>query len=454
MSTSVSGIMNEGYVSNIDFLHDRDIYKKLFNRYHEDTLLDFFEQTGRELVTINGTFHHFEKDWIFSTITVEGAIAGGASAGADATITIAAADHQFNGTRSPYVVGDVLMIADTYRVWVKSKDQTTDNAHTITVTPLDSTLQLDGVIAPADIIVNVTNAHSEGSFQPESTVSAPLKFQNNTQIFKNSFSVTGSEAGNKIEIETTVGGGESKMYYMYQGIADLHTKHKLDVEYGLLLGQQGDGNVLDANNNNEEVKFTKGMDAQISEFGNIQNYAGGAFDQMSYLDDMVKTMTLQRNDIENMLLLGVNLDLDFDNLMLDTMMNGGIQYNGFGNGNAKQRAIDLSFQSFRKGSYVFHKKKFDALSHPKITASSPDSPWVGTGYLIPLGSSRDSKTGKMNETIMCRYKSEGGKGANRKYQHWMRTKQITNQDTIQFEYLSDQGLQLTTLNKFFKIQGV
>ena len=47
MAGNVGGITNEAYVSNIDFLHNRDVYYKIYNRYHEDTILDFFEQTGK-----------------------------------------------------------------------------------------------------------------------------------------------------------------------------------------------------------------------------------------------------------------------------------------------------------------------------------------------------------------------------------------------------------------------
>lgn len=439
MPGQVQGQMDSAYVSNINFLHMRDIYYKIYNRYHENTIMDFFEQTGREVLTNNTFFNWHEKDWIYNTAILE-SFTGGASAGAAAVITLADASHQNSGTKSPFNPNDLLMIGLT-RLFVQSKDEGTPNAHTITVVPVNDAIQLDAVIAALDTIVNYSNANAEGTGQPNSNISSPLTFSNNTQIFKTKFEVTGTEATNKLEVAVT---NSDKYYYMYEGADDAFIKHKLDVEYGLLLGQKDSG-LLDAAGN--EVLTTKGMDQFITEDGNTQPYVG-SFDQMSYIDEMVKTLSVNRAPKENMLLAGVDLNLDIDNLITDVMKAGGIQYNQFGRGNAQQKSVDLGFDSFVKGSFIFHKKEFEALNHQKIT-SAPGQTWPGVGYVIPLEKVRDPKTSKNLDTIACRYKANDKE--TRKYKHWVRDISITNDDKLEFNYMCDKGLHLATVNRFIKI---
>ena len=271
-----------------------------------------------------------------------------------------------------------------------------------------------------------------------------MRFENQCQIFKNRYEVTGSEATNKLEVEVT---NSNQRYYMFEGADDTFIKHKLDIEYGLLLGSRGDDSVTDAAGN--KVRTTRGMDEFITTYGHVQNYTT-SFDQMSYIDSIVKTLSIERAPIENMWLNGVNLDLDVDNLLTDVMKAGSLRYDQFGMGNGKQRAIDLGFDTFRKGTFIFHKKRFDALNHPKITASTNGSPWPGVGYIIPLDKVRDPQTNKQMDTICLRYKANSTE--NRKYKHWFRNVEITNKDALEFNYLCEKGLQLATVNRFVKIK--
>ncbi len=435
---TVTGKLNETYVSSVDFLHDREIYNILYNRYHEDTLIDFFEQTGRMKSCTETEFHHFEKDYIYQTIQID-AVAGVVGAGNDVTITLNAANHD-NGKSFPKIT-DMALVSDKIPGYVIAKDTTNPTAHTITIRPVDQ----DDDIVTASVVGNFvsfySNAHAEGSGQPEGLISKPLRFTGIVQIFKNHYEVTGSEATNKIEFQA-----QGKYYYMFEGENDTFTKHKMDIAFGLIFNKQSDGLTNAAG---EDIRVTKGLYHWILEEGNV--YAGG-ISALTDVDNIIKVLDQQRGSKENLFLTGINLDIDVDNVLIDKLVNGAIQYNTFGKGNAKQRAIDLGFNSYRKGSYSFHKKQLDMLNHQKVTAIHN---FPNIGFIIPTDKGRDVKSGKQIDSICCRYKK--APHHNRRYIHKVTglhapTGPTNDKDCIGFEYLCEKGLQAFGLNRFMLVE--
>jgi hypothetical protein len=53
------------------------------------------------------------------------------------------------------------------------------------------------------------------------------------------------------------------------------------------------------------------------------------------------------------------------------------------------------------------------------------------------------------DTLSCRYKRNDRQ--NRFIKHWTRDVTITNQDRIEFNYLSDVGLMMARLNQWIRI---
>jgi len=438
---TVSGDLTSAYVANTDNLHTRSIYKKIYDRYNEGTFVDFFEQTGRKEIADQTNFKWFERDWIAATATITGSPSG-TGAGVATTLTLASASHTTSGTRSPFNPGDLLMIQNSsgyYRVIVQAKSTAVASAHTITVDPVIDTEDVGGNVAATDIIVKIGTAFAEGTDQPNSISVSPLQYSNNTQIYKKEAKVTGTEATNKIEF--TVNG---QPYYYYEVADSAYIDMKNDMEFGLLLAQAGTPVDTDGNT----VYVTSGLDEQITTNGQTQNYTI-AFDDMAYINDMVKTLSIERAPKENLLLAGIQLNLDIDDLITDTMRNGGIVYNQFGKGNGGEKAIDLGVDSFVKGGYVFHKKNFDALNHAQITASANGGNWPSVGYVIPLDTVKDASSNEKLDSISLMYKSSPIE--DRLFRHWKREKEVTNNDSIELEWLAECGLRVAGANRFIKI---
>lgn len=437
MSNTVTGRLNEAYVSSVSFLHDRDIYNKLFNRYHEETVIDFFEQTGRTKEATQTEFHHFEKDYIYQNVLID-SVAGTPGVGNDVQITLDAANHD-NGASTPKET-DLVLFNNDMTGYVIAKDTSSPTAHTITVRPVD-TVNDDIVTASAagDFLAFYSNAHAEGSAQPQGLIQKPLRFSGIHQIFKGHYGVTGTEATNKIEFTTSNG----KYYWMYEGEHDAFVKFRMDCAFGLLFNQQSNG-LTDALG--REIRVTKGLAQWIREEGNI--FPGG-IGALTDIDTIIKVLDKQRGSKENLMLLGINLDIDVDNVLIDKLLNGAIQYNTFGKGNAKQRAVDLGFNSFRKGSYTFHKKQLDAFNHANVTGSTGFT-YPDKGFIIPTDKGRDVKTGAQLDSICLRYKN--APHMNRMYIHkltgLLAPNPTNNIDELGFEYICEKGLQCFGLNRF------
>lgn len=442
MST-VTGRLTENYVSSVTFLHDREIYHKLYNRYHEETIIDFFEQTGRMKPATETTFHHFEKDYIYQNIKIAN-VSGTPGAGNDVTITLHSSNH--NSGRSFPMVTMLALFKNDAVGYVIKKDIGNSTAHTITIRPVDNTIDVVAAASTGDLLSFISNAHAEGSGQPGGLISKPIKFQGHHQIFKQTYRVTGTEMTNKIEFKTSNG----KMYWMYEGENDTFLKFKSDVSLGLLFNQESKG-LTDAEG--RDIRVTKGLMQWVRQEGNIYPAPISA---LSKIDDIIKILDKNRGSKENLWLPGINQDIDIDNVLLDKMVNGAIQYNTFGKGKAKQKAIDLGFNSFRKGSYSFHKKLITEFNHPNITGAQGYS-YPNKGLIIPTDSGRDVKTGKKIDSICCRYKK--APHHDRKYIHKLGGMLAPNDniapndiDELAFFYLTERGLQAFGLNRFLVVE--
>lgn len=438
MPSSVEGFLTNSYLAPNTFIHKREIAKKVFPRYRENTLFDFLFYTERKVMTDNTRFNWFEWDYLYGYATVESNVAGG-GVGAATTITITTASHQETGTKSAGKKWDSVMVGG-YHGWVSAIDKDTPNAHTYTIEPVDPLTDFGANDAlAAEILVFYSNAKSDGSGQPESQIRKPTLYYNYTQIFATQYMAYGSESTNKIEFE--VGG---KPYYYLQGVEDAALKHKMDISFAFLLNTMGD-TIVDAENGDEPVYHTRGMESYVDNFGNTQTYTTLDF---ADLTDIEKTLSRERANDQLMMINGVNLDIDIDALVKGKMDNSAINYSAFGKGNAQQRAVDFGFDSFRHSRRNYHKQAVDYLNYLPVTGYT-GSPYPDMGFICPLDRVRNPKTNEEMDTIAMRFKQNDR--MNRFVKHWTRDVTITNLDRIEFNHLSEVGLQMAAVNQCIKV---
>lgn len=438
MPASVEGQLTTSYLAPNTFIHKREIARKVFPRYREDTLFDFLFYTDRKVESANTRFNWFEWDYLYGFATVETNVAGG-GAGASTTITIEEASHQDSGTKSSGKLWDSVIV-NGIRGWVSAIDKGTDDAHTYTIKPVDSLADFGATDALiGDILVFYSNAKSDGSGQPTSQIRKPTQYYNYTQIFATQFEAYGSESTNKVEFEIN-----GKPYFYLQGVEDAALKHKTDIQFAFLLNTIGD-TIVDAGNGDEPVYHTRGMESYIDNFGNTQTYT--TFDYAD-LTDIEKTLSAERAPMEMMWINGVNLDIDIDGVVKGKLDNNGMNYAQFGKGDGKKRAVDFGFDSFRFSQRTYHKKAVDYLNYLPVTGFA-GSIYPDTGFICPLDRVRDAKTGDEMDTIALRFKKNDR--MNRFVKHWTRDVTITNNDRIEFNHLSEVGLQMAAVNQCIKV---
>lgn len=438
MPASVEGNLTTSYLAPNTFIHKREIAKKVFPRYREDTLFDFLFYTDRKVVSDNTRFNWHEWDYLYGFGTILDQVGAG-GAGVVTTFILDTASHQESGTKSSGKKWDTVMV-NGIKGWVSGVDKGTPNAHEYTVKPVDALADF-GVADTqnAEIIVFFSNAKSDGSGQPTSQVRKPTLYYNYTQIFSTQYEAYGSESTNKIEFEI-----KGKPYYYLQGVEDAALKHKMDIQYAFLLNEMGD-TIVDEENGDEPVYHTRGMESYVDNFGNTQTYTTFDFDDLT---DIEKTLSRERAPMEMMMINGINLDIAIDAVVKGKLDNNGMSYAQFGKGNAQKRAVDFGFDSFRFSRRTYHKKSVDYLNYLPVTGFT-GSPYPDMGFVIPLDRIKNPKGGGEMDTISLRYKENDR--VNRFVKHWTRDVTITNNDKIEFNHLSEMGLQMAAVNQCIKI---
>ena len=447
MPASVEGSLNEAYLAPNTFLNKRDVRKKIFPRYNEQNLFDWAQFTGRTKETDNTRFNWFEKGYLYGYGEVLSSSATAYTAGTKVTIVLKTASHQESGTKSAGKKWDSVMIAGV-RGWVQATNKGTPNAHTYTIKPVKSTDNITGgslnALANA-FVVFYSTAAADGTSQPESMVNKPDLFYNYTQIIKTKYEVFGSASANKTEVQ--VGG---KPFYYLEGVQDSANKHKLDIMFAMFFGERYDGSLTDDDASAEPVYTTGGIDATIRDFGNVTTYTTFDFAKLQAIE---KILSKERAPMEMMWLNGVNLDMEIDNVVKGKLDNNGMNYAAFGKANAQERAVDFGYDSFRFSKRTYHKKAEDFLNYAPVTGYTA-APWPDNGYILPIdriANPKPSGSGGDEEmdTVCLRYKRNDKESRFEK--HWTRDINVTNVDRLEFNHMSECGLQFACLNQAIKI---
>jgi hypothetical protein len=391
-----AGRVDSSYVSSISFLNDREILSSLADATREKDFLDVMQLLGKTKEVGQEEYHHFENDWLFSTITV--ASKTGTGVNVDVVATLAAGNHTNTGKDSFPRVGDEVLVKSGKKGLVVAKNTTTAGAHTITIRPQVGQ-DLGAEIVAADLIAFPNTVAAEGTGSPEGRKSNFIKFLNNTMRLKNSFAITVDQAVTKLSINV-----QGKPYFMVKGQHDAFLSFQLSEAFALLTSTGGFYNAPDGT-----IKTTRGLDAEVRTNGIIHNVAGAAF-ALTDMRALNKKLDRANAPDEYHWYVGSELNSDVDDAIgnLEGIRMGAINYASFGSGSEKQRAIDLGFDSFRMYNRTYHKKKLKALNHQGVTWAADNFQWAKRGYMLPMAPVREEKTGSVLDRICVRFRKGDG----------------------------------------------
>jgi hypothetical protein len=446
----VVGAGTDGYISADAMLKYREILKQVADGYDEQDFISFLELTGRAEGSANTTFSHYEKGWIKRPIKIAAVIPTGTAA--KVTFTIDATSHTTTGGKnsSPGKKTDVIRFANGVFGYVVAKSTASANAHTLTVVRRDGTT--DDVLAAAvqgSSVAVFTNAHAEGSGQPEGQISLDTRFEGRMQHFKKHAEWTGDMASNKLVVEHN-----GKPYHLYKQEADQVIEHRLDMGFQFILGPSG----YFTDNDGNLVPLTDSLDSVTRSRGSEDPYTIGAL-AMSDIDAWVRMTVANRGGKEQLFWVGNDLKMQVGDLIDSKVPNGGVQYNAFsGTGKGKEQSIKFGYDSFERGGVTFHMRVNEAFAHPKVTAldyPSANSVIPNSGFIMPAGTQKvvTSEGTKNIPSIIIKYAIHGKEGS-RRYMTWNNGRETNGGfDKGSVDIHSQEGLQFTMAHKFIKIVG-
>ena len=396
--------LNSTYLSSVSYLNRRDILDKVLDLYEEEkTVKDMLEFTGRAKPTDQPEYHNFVNDWLYKTATV-------ASATAAASLTTDADDYSvgtivLTSAADAPIVGEIGMQPLTGSLFLV----TAVSGTSVTVKSLNTVTSGDAAYTADwtanDIITFPSNAYGEGTEANQMRRSSISKEMNYIQMFQTKHGVTNLAKGSKVEVTF-----KGKPYYFLKEQHDAWRKHEMDKMFAYIVGKRG--KTFDANGN--VVYMTEGLDHYITDRGGINHTVGSAgVINKAEFRSISRKLDRVRGPEEYWLWAGGEADNEMDDLWgtITETTQGGLSYNSFGRGNAKKKAIDLGVTSVYVYGRSFHKKRFSAMDHPKVTWVNDNtggnaSKYPGYTYFVPANQIKvDNGTfgGGMNDRVCVRY---------------------------------------------------
>ena len=433
---------NETFLAPSQFILAPDIRAQIFDAYQENTIYDTLIHAGRTKRTKNTTFRHHEHDSIFHVHTVE-SVAGSAGAGNVAVYTLEEADHLATGTLSQIKVKDEVLVYTATGVikgYVTATNKTSDTAHTVTVDPIDDTVDLVTASAAADRIGVFSSGASDGANMTAATSRLPVNFFNYVQIVDTKKLIGEGEASNESFVSP-----DGKPFYYNQLIVDGDLEQRMKTDNAFIFGERG---TKTDPVTSKTAYFTGGLEWWADNEGYAEPYSGSF--ALSDLQNVCRNLSLERAPMKQWLLVGNELDMSIDDFVKGRLDNTAVDWAQMGIGSVADRKVDFGIDGFRYNGFSFMKQKLNVFNYLGLTGGFSASPYPYMGFSLPFDKFRDAK-GEDMDTVCLRYK-ENDRGS-RFMKFWSRDYKITSDDQADFNWKAEVGIQIALarhLNKIYK----
>tara|TARA_R110001632_G_scaffold41085_2_gene103099 strand:+ start:5294 stop:6685 length:1392 start_codon:yes stop_codon:yes gene_type:complete len=448
--TAFKSATTQNYVSTLS-IHKPEVTEEFVQRYGDQSLTGLLDAMGAMVPAANKKVQHWEEDFIHQFAKTDAATAYPGT-GATATINIDPAWDINSVTifRENDIIefpsGDVAIVTNV-----------TDGAAgaELTVYPLTDWISpsVGNLVEAGDAVIITGNAHNENTGQPTSIVSKPLAYENDMQILKESYIVSGSEMTNIIYFEVqNPESGESGYLWYIKGEADTYKRFVNYCEMQMLTGKRATNSTLNAVSGFDGFQTSEGLLDFIENGGNVQNYNQLTGFNLSDFDAMVRTLSKNRGARENSLFCGTDLSLAIDDAVASMFAGGGVSYGAFSG--MEELAVAFGFKSFMRGGYTFHKKTYDPFSYAGMLGADGFK-YSGLGFLVPGDMGVDAQTRDKIPALRMRYKEAGG--YSREMEHWFEgsaglATPTSGDDQLKCNYRTERCFEGFGANRFMLIK--
>ena len=467
--TAAQVATQENYVSSLTTtsgeLHKRDVSEKLIKRYGDQGITGLLELMGSKAPVSQTTFEHYEEAFRHNDMTVTVNGGEGESADSEAAIVVTINDVESTGSFSnhtPVRVGDIVLFADGDQGYVTDATYNSCDIYPLKDQAGAGTGWVNDKTAGVSYEMTIIgNAYPEGSGQPESLIPLLHEYENNVMIMKESFEVSGTEATNVVYVKVDNEKMGSGYLWYLKGEADTYKRFMDYCELQMILGKKIDNSTLTdtsltidgTSTSLSTLRGTEGLFDFVENKGQSMDLGSAAI-TMADFDNIIKSLDKYRGAKEMAMYAGINLSLDIDDLLAaqGAYAAGGANFGTFQNN--KNMALNLGFNSFTRGGYTFHKKTYDLLNHPKLTAHT-GSNYPGWGICIPMDMQKDAKSGEKIPSLRMRYKAANG--YSREMEHWLTGSAVLQNktetmDRLKSHYRTERGFEGFAANRYMLIK--
>lgn len=415
---AVSSIYAEEIISGFD-LYKPEKLNQLFERYGEQGL-SFFQvlrTLGFETPVAQDTFSHFEANRIHENFISLGSASG--AAGATIELTLSPEDLDANNRFYPRRF-DIVMFKDEKTAIVMDIDVTTPGAPKLTVLPNQSADALS--VGAGETVIIISAGFSEGSGQPKGAVRGVIEIFNDAQIIKETVSATGSEMVRQTWTPVTDLGNNIPAYYMLGTQLDIDYRLSLKIDGAILFGKRTNNTAAIDDETGRTIKTTQGAVNAIRTRGHDFPVADGDM-EISEFDQIDRILDQEGCSKHTLAMVGIKRHQELENLLFEYLQNTEESYatdvlanDLFGGGlEGKAKAVSVNFQSLFKSERKFMFKRMNNFNNPKTYGA--DGYGMPTyGLFMPLGKSKEPRTGKPLESVGLRYRQLGA--YNRRMEVW------------------------------------
>lgn len=439
---AVASDYTASFVAPANYINMPEVRNRIFDAYNEQMLYDFLIHSNKTVRSKNTTYRWMEHDSFFHTHTVESK-SGSAGANNPVTVTLEEVDHLQSGTLSRPKKKDIVLVytaTGAFRGYVTSVDKSVADTHTVTIKPVDSSVDLVTATAAADKITIISSAASDGAGMTDPTSRLPVDFYNYVQIIDTQKKTDAGEAANQSWVEV-----DGKPYYYNQLVVDGDFEQRAKIENAFVFGQRG--TQVDPETS-KTAYLTGGMEWSQQQEGYDEAYSGSI--ALADIQNVCKNLDLEKAPSKQLMLAGNNANIDIDEFVKGRLDNTAIDWTKMGLGSAAGRIADFGIDGFVYDGFYFMKKKFNLFNALGLTGGFSASPYPNTVYTLPWDRIR-GENGEEMDTVCLRYKASDRE--NRFMQFWTRDKKITNEDKFEFNYKSEVGLQIALarhINRLYK----
>lgn len=445
---AVASDYTASFVSPANYINKPEVRNEIFDAYDEQMLYDFLIHSNKTIKSKNTTYRWMEHDSYFHTHTVESK-SGSAGANNPVTITLeegtgAPTDHQSSGTLSAPRKKNIVMVytaTGAFRGYVTAVDKSVADAHTVTIKPVDATVDLVTATAAGDKVTVISSAASDGAGMTDPMSRLPVEFFNYVQIVDTQKKTDAGEAANESWVEV-----DGKPYFYHQLVVDGDFEQRAKLENAFIFGQRGTQTDPDTN---KTAYLTGGMEWSQQQEGYDEPYSGSV--GLADIQNVCRNLDLEKAGSKQLMLTGNNANIDIDEFVKGRLDNTAVDWTKMGLGSAAGRVADFGIDGFVYDNFYFMKKKFNLFNALGITGGFTASPYPNMVFSLTWDRFRDAGTGKDSDTVCLRFKQSDRE--NRFMQFWTRDKKVTNDDKFEFNYKAEAGLQIALarhINRLYK----